>query len=255
MAFWTRFVTTRRRSAPERTACVASPVTSSVIWRCSARGSSVSAASSAIRDRSTASRVKFLRSPRLSSRRASVRSIARVLTTWRRSRSSPGRARGRCGRRPGVSARSPAGCGSFMGGVRGEPLLFGDVGFELPEHGVEHVGEFAEFVLRPSMLIRWDSDPFAAIRAASAIRVSGASIRPARIHPPTRPNTSRKASAWAARGRRRAADRSGWGRTARQAPHACRPRPGHDRAVGYVAQQETQTTASSRAPARIRNPA
>ena len=35
----------------------------------------------------------------------------------------------------------------FVGGVRGEPLLFGDVGFELFEHGVEHVGEFAELVL------------------------------------------------------------------------------------------------------------
>ena len=45
------------------------------------------------------------------------------------------------------------------------------------------------------MRIRWDSDPFAASRAASVIRVSGASIRPARSHPPTRPNTSRNASA------------------------------------------------------------
>ena len=35
----------------------------------------------------------------------------------------------------------------FVGGVGGESLLFGDVGFELFEHGVEHVGEFAEFVV------------------------------------------------------------------------------------------------------------
>ena len=34
----------------------------------------------------------------------------------------------------------------FVGGVRGEPLLFGDVGFELFEHGVEDVGEFAELI-------------------------------------------------------------------------------------------------------------
>lgn len=36
----------------------------------------------------------------------------------------------------------------FVAGVRGEPLLFGDMGFELFEHGVEHVGEFAELVSR-----------------------------------------------------------------------------------------------------------
>jgi hypothetical protein len=34
-----------------------------------------------------------------------------------------------------------------VGGVRGEPLLLGDLGFELFEHGVERVGEFAELVL------------------------------------------------------------------------------------------------------------
>lgn len=42
----------------------------------------------------------------------------------------------------------------FVGGVRGESLLFGDVGFELFEHEVEHVGEFAEFVLGA-----WHADP------------------------------------------------------------------------------------------------
>ena len=35
----------------------------------------------------------------------------------------------------------------FVGGVGGESLLFGDVCFELREHGVEAVGEFAELVL------------------------------------------------------------------------------------------------------------
>jgi hypothetical protein len=34
----------------------------------------------------------------------------------------------------------------FVGGVGGEALLFGVVGLELGEHGVEGVGEFAEFV-------------------------------------------------------------------------------------------------------------
>ena len=47
------------------------------------------------------------------------------------------------------------------------------------------VGELAELVLRPSSSIRWESDPFAAMRVASVMRVSGASIRPARIHPPS----------------------------------------------------------------------
>ena len=55
----------------------------------SARGSSVSAASSAMRDRSTCSRVKDRWSARLSSSSASVRSIARALTARRRSTSSP----------------------------------------------------------------------------------------------------------------------------------------------------------------------
>ena len=54
--------------------------------------------------------------------------------------------------------------------------------------------------LRPSSRIRWESDPVAAMRVASVMRVSGASIRPARSHPPTRPNTSRNASTTAAFG-------------------------------------------------------
>ena len=57
--------------------------------RFSARGRSVSVASSAMRDRSTCSRVKDRWSARLSRSNASVRSIARVLTAWRRSTSSP----------------------------------------------------------------------------------------------------------------------------------------------------------------------
>ena len=35
----------------------------------------------------------------------------------------------------------------FVGGVGGEPLLFGDVRFEPREHGVEGVGELAELVV------------------------------------------------------------------------------------------------------------
>ena len=69
---------------------------------------------------------------------------------------------------------------------------------------------------RPSSWIRWESDPFAAMRVASVMRASGASIRP-RSHPPTRPNTSRNANAAAAFGAkaRQRSDRSGPGRTKR----------------------------------------
>ena len=97
----------------------------------------------------------------------------------------------------------------LVGGVGGEPLLFGDVRLEPREHGVEGVGELAELVLRPSSSIRWESDPFAARRVASVMRVSGASIRPASSQPPTRPNTSRNASTTAAAGAK-ARSRSAW---------------------------------------------
>jgi two-component system sensor histidine kinase VanS len=35
----------------------------------------------------------------------------------------------------------------LVGGIGGEPLLFGDVCFEPREHGVEAVGEFAELIV------------------------------------------------------------------------------------------------------------
>ena len=40
----------------------------------------------------------------------------------------------------------------LVGGVGREALLFGDVGFELREHGVERVGELAELVVPPFQL-------------------------------------------------------------------------------------------------------
>ncbi len=51
---------------------------------------------------------------------------------------------------------------------------------------------------RPGSRTRCDSDPREASLAASAIRVSGESIRPARNQPPTRPARSSNASATAA---------------------------------------------------------
>ena len=73
----------------------------------------------------------------------------------------------------------------FVGGVGGESLLFGDVRLEPREHGVEGVGELAELVAAALSRIRWESDPVAAMRVASVMRVSGASMRPARSHPPS----------------------------------------------------------------------
>ena len=75
-----------------------------------------------------------------------MRSIARVLTAWRRSTSSS-LPRGRI-----VAGdveqrlRDRQRGAQFVGGVGGEPLLFGDVCFEAREHGVEGVGELAELV-------------------------------------------------------------------------------------------------------------
>ena len=110
----------------------------------------------------------------------------------------------------------------LVGGVGREPLLFGDVRFEPGEHGVEAVGELAELVVAACELgsggraIR--SRP---VRVASVMRVRGASIRPARSHPPTRPNTSRNASTAAALGAKtcRRSDRIG-----KDARRACRGR-------------------------------
>ncbi len=89
IAFCTRFMVSCSRSACDPMAGVMSPEVSMVTPRFSARGRSVSAASSARRDRSTYSRVKDRWSARLSRSNASVRSIARVLTAWRRSMTSP----------------------------------------------------------------------------------------------------------------------------------------------------------------------
>ena len=88
----------------------------------------------------------------------------------------------------------------LVGRVGGESLLFGDVGFESREHRVEGVGELAELVLPAFELDPMGQRSVAASRAASVIRVSGVSIRPARIQPPTRPNTSRNTSTSATRG-------------------------------------------------------
>ena len=86
---------------------------------------------------------------------------------------------------------------------------------------------------RPSKWIRWESDPAAAMRVASVMRARGASMRPARIHPPTRPNTSSNTSTTAALGAKtcRRFDRTG------NTPNGGRG-VDEERPVGDVAQQE-----------------
>ena len=100
----------------------------------------------------------------------------------------------------------------LVGGVGRESLLFGDVCFEPREHGVEGVGEFPELVLTAFQLDPVGRAlPVAAMRVASVMRAR-ASMRPARSHPPSRPNTSRNAIRMAAVGAN-ARRRSAWLRT------------------------------------------
>ena len=168
--------------------------------RFSARGRSVSVASSAMRDRSTCSRVKDRWSARLSRSSASVRSIARVLTAWRRSTSSP------VSRFGSLRATSRSVC-VIASGVRSSwEALAANLccSATCASSRASMVSKASassrNSSLRPSSWIRWESDPFAAMRVASVMRVRGASMRPARSHPPSRPNTSRNASTMAAIG-------------------------------------------------------
>ena len=201
--------------------------------RSSARGRSVSVASSAIRDRSTCSRVKDRWSARLSRSSASVRSIARVLTAWRRSTSSP------LSRFGSLRATSSSVC-VIASGVRSswEALAANrccsaTCASSRASMASKASASSRNSSLRPSSRIRWESDPVAAMRVASVMRVRGASIRPASSHPPTRPNTSRNASTAAALGAKtcRRSERMGTERGRRVGAAEERP-------VGDVAQEE-----------------
>ena len=162
-----------------------SPEVSMVTPRFSARGRSVSVASSAMRDRSTCSRVKDRWSARLSRSNASVRSIARVLTAWRRSTSSP------VSRFGSLRATSRSVC-VIASGVRSswEALAANlccsaTCASSRASMASKASASSRNSSLRPSSWIRWESDPFAAMRVASVMRVRGASMRPARSHPPS----------------------------------------------------------------------
>ena len=76
-----------------------------------------------------------------------MRSIARVLTAWRRSTSSPVSRLGIVAGHLEKRLRDRQRGAQLVGGVGGESLLLGDVRFEPREHGVEGVGELAELVV------------------------------------------------------------------------------------------------------------
>ena len=191
-------------------------------------------ASSAMSDRSTGSGANDRWSARLSRSNASVRSIARALTAWRRSTSSSAAAARIVAGDVEQGLRDRQRRAQFVGGVGGEPLLFGDVGLEPCEHRVEGVGELAELVVGgPAAGFGARAIRSRRMRVASVMRVSGASIRPASSHPPTRPNTSRNASTAAALGAKtcRRLDRTG--KTLAGGAGVTQDRP-----IGDVTQQE-----------------
>ena len=115
--------------------------------RSSARGRSVSVASSAMRDRSTGSRAKDRWSARLSSEQRlgevdrpgvdGVEAVDELAVVAARIVAGHVEQRLR-DRQRGAQ---------LVGGVGREPLLLGDVRLEPREHGVEGVGELAELVV------------------------------------------------------------------------------------------------------------
>ena len=211
IALCTRLVVICSSSAGEPLVGAASPEVSMAMPRFSANGRSVSVASSAIRDRSTGSRAKDRWSARLSTSSASVRSIARVLTRWRRSTSSP------LSRLGSLRATSSSVC-VIASGVRSswEALAANRCCSATCASSRASMASNASASsrnssLRPRSRIRWASDPVAARRVASVIRASGASIWPASSHPPRSPNRSRNTIMMAAFGAKAAtrSERSG----------------------------------------------
>ena len=200
IALCTRLVVNCSSSAYEPMVGAMAPEVSMATPRFSASGSSVSVASSAIRDRSTGSGAKDRWSVRLSRSSASVRSIARALTAWRRSTSSP------LSRSGSLRATSSSVC-VIASGVRSswEALAANRCCSATWASSRSSMVSNASASsrnssFRPGSRIRCESVPSAARRVASVTRVRGASMRPARSHPPTRPNASRNADIAAAFG-------------------------------------------------------
>ncbi len=154
--------------------------------RFSARGRSVSVASSAIERQVDGSRVNARWPARLSSSSASVRSIARPLTACRRSTSSPPSRFG------SLRATSRSAC-VIASGVRSscEALAANRCCSATWASSCASIASKASASsrnssLRPGQLdaVRQGAVP-AAVRVASVMRARGASIRPARNQPPS----------------------------------------------------------------------
>ena len=124
--------------------------------------------------------------------------------------------------------RSP----QFVGGVGGESLLFGDMGFELREHGVEGVGELAELVVPAVQL-----DPVGERSARSQARGVGdagqGGEHPAGEKPPSHETERQQARQHDGRDRSEAVQ--GVGAVGQERPRGVQL---CDRTVGYVAQND-----------------
>ena len=186
-----QMVASWRRSASEPTVGATWVVVSRVTPRSPARAKSVSVASSAIRDRSTRFGVNDRWSARLSTSNASVRSIPRVLTNRRRSTSSslaPSGLFRATSRRVCVIAsgvRSSWEAWPRTSAVQRHVFPVAPTWRRRRRQAREsrHCGQGAGSDARA---IRWRV-------CASVIRARGASIRPARSHPPATPKTRRHA--------------------------------------------------------------
>jgi hypothetical protein len=146
MALCRRFVAICSKRACDPLMGVMSPAVSMVTPCLCARGSSVSVASSAMRDRSTGPRLKDLCSARLTRSSASVRSIAPGVDAVKDVDEFAGGAARFIAGDIEKCLRDRQRGAQFVGGVNREPLLLGDVRFEPGQHAVERVGELTELI-------------------------------------------------------------------------------------------------------------
>ena len=171
IALCTRFVVSCSRSAGDPIAGVMSPEVSMVTPCFSARGRSVSVASSAIRDRSTRSRVKDCWSARLSRSSASVRSIARVLTAWRRSTTSPASRFGSVRATSSSAFEIASGVRSSCEALAANLCCSATCASSRASIASKASASSRNSSLRPGSRIRWESDPLAA--SACGVRDAG----------------------------------------------------------------------------------
>ncbi len=249
IALCTRFVVSCSRSAGEPVAGVTSPVVSIVTPRRPASGRSVSVASSARSERSTCSGVKERWSARLSTSSASVRSIARELTECSRSTSSPVAPSGSLRATSRNVWAIASGVRSSWEALAANRRCSATCASSRASMASKESASSRNSSRRPGRRIRCASDPPEARRVASVICASGASMRPARNQPPTRPNTSRNAITSVAAGRNT------------RGPHPPMNTPGlrSSRRVsipsrGEYRSRNSHTTASTSVPASMRNP-